>query len=157
MNKHKLFYLLFFCVLWMASCKKGQGCMDKHAVNFDPNADDKCDTVCQYSSIGFYMKNMILNESNDSLFVQDTCTVIDSVRIYMDNIYLGTITQPTYGASPEHCVAPETVNTRLHDGDKHAWYALVFAENCDSVVYSFSITGVVNSVYNKPCQTIKIH
>ncbi len=162
---HKTSISIFYCLLFLGLCllflSCDQGCTDPYAVNFDNNADKTCKeddcTQCSYSTIGFYLENEQLNDESDSTLITDSCSVIDSVHIYFENVFLGKIASPVYGDVSDICWSPDVVKIELTNGYIRSWYAKLFYTNCEMNVISFNLAGTVQSSYDQPCQTISVH
>jgi hypothetical protein len=156
--KRMAFTMLFLAAILMG-CRQ-DGCRDRNAVNFNPNADDyegnKNDSCC-YSLVGFYLLQRELSEEAITNLQADSSTVIDSVEVFVDDKFVGWVKSTVYDEASIHCSSPDVLNYRLSNGEKHDWYAKAYASSSANQVINFNLTGQIQSKYEQNCQTIKIH
>ena len=80
------------------------GCTDRNALNFEPNADNN-DGSCSYSRVVFYR-------------VADG----PSARVTVDDVIVGTVSV-SHPDGPANCATPGTAQYQIRDGDVHEWAA----------------------------------
>jgi hypothetical protein len=107
--KKVIFLLILSVGVSTMSCRKTEGCTDKNASNYNPDAD-KENNSCVY-------KGQLVIWWNET-FRNDASTLgVTSINVYVDNSFIGAIAVSTqYFAGAPECNASGTVTANIDLG-----------------------------------------